>query len=930
MQAGNKRPRDNNSNPKGTNKNQDKPKGKNASSSSFSKHSSNSNINNNDNMTLLTSRKTAAREAAEIKELTKRIETESPAPGSLDISISEFTQLPLSRYTLQGLKQHKFTTLTQIQRIGIPHALAGRDILGAAKTGSGKTLAFIIPVLERLFRNQWTNEDGLGAIIISPTRELAMQIFEVLKIIGKSHFALSAGLITGGKDFEEEANAITRMAILVATPGRLLQHLEQTPNFTCENIQILVLDEADRLLDLGFADTLNSILKYLPGPPQRQTLLFSATQTKSVKDLARLSLSYPEYLAVHEKAESVTPARLSQHYVVCRLPDKLNLLFSFLRTHTSSKIIVFLSSCKESQYLFEAFRRLRPGIPLQLLHGKMKQTRRMLVYYDFLKKPEGCLFATDIAARGLDFPDVDWVIQLDCPEDVPTYIHRVGRTARFRNKGHALLVLLPSEVKAMIPLLQNAKIPINQTKINQNTAISITGKLSAEVAADTELKRMAQKAFLSYARSVYLQSNKDIFRIQELPFQEYGESLGLAIVPEVKYGKNINNNNDSDNSDSEMTPEQLRAASHAQKNQNKALARLKAKIAEEKAKRKENKENKIQSTSSKDSISSYDSSDEDDFDDDDDDDILEDDETESEEEEETNTKMISNKSNNKTTKTNSKTTTTTEEDEFFRPKKSTTTNSISKSKHTSDDEDDDYVLNENEDDNEGLSSIDLTDYDIANLTKFERQKIEKIIQDTKLLGSKSGGLPSKIDGLTPFQRIAISKALENSKQKNNNNIDDNNDDDNDDTMLTTTLSSSSSTSHIAKQADYYAQKIAKRLSSTSTRDKERERERIRTKHREERLRAKGKDIDNDNNETVPEVRLGGVDDDDNNTEEDDYNDDNNGQEDDDNNDNEVEIPSNKRSKSINNKVTSNTSSATSISNFEKLAKNILSKKSSFF
>jgi ATP-dependent RNA helicase DDX10/DBP4 len=230
MQAGNKRPRDSTSRNKDKNKTNGKQKPQNtSSSSSFSRKSGSSYSakypGGDTDASLLTSRKTAAREAAEIKELNKRIETESPSPGSLDVSISEFNQLPLSRYTAQGLKQHKFTTMTQIQRIGIPHALAGRDILGAAKTGSGKTLAFLIPVLERLFRNQWTSDDGLGAIIISPTRELAMQIFEVLKIIGKAHFALSAGLITGGKDFEEEANAITRMAILVATPGRVLQHL---------------------------------------------------------------------------------------------------------------------------------------------------------------------------------------------------------------------------------------------------------------------------------------------------------------------------------------------------------------------------------------------------------------------------------------------------------------------------------------------------------------------------------------------------------------------------------------------------------------------------------------------------------------------------------------------------------------------------------
>ena len=153
-------------------------------------------------------------------------------------------------------------------------------MLGAAKTGSGKTLAFVLPLLERLFVERWTADDGLAAIIITPTRELAMQIFEVIRKIGRFH-AFSAGLVTGGrKAFEEEQALIVHMNILVATPGRLLKHFESTPGFDVSNLLVLVLDEADRILDMGFKQQMDSILEYLPS---RQTLLFSATQTKSVK-----------------------------------------------------------------------------------------------------------------------------------------------------------------------------------------------------------------------------------------------------------------------------------------------------------------------------------------------------------------------------------------------------------------------------------------------------------------------------------------------------------------------------------------------------------------------------------------------------------------------------------------------------------------------
>lgn len=234
-------------------------------------------------------------ESEEVALLTARIAEESPASGTQATSSStlRFSAYPISRLTLKGLEGGKFTHPTDIQAAAIPHALAGRDILGAAKTGSGKTLSYVVPILERLFLERWGTEDGLGAVIIVPTRELGLQVFEVLRVAGRHH-NFSAGLITGGKkEFEDEQDHVVRMNVLIATPGRLLQHFEQTPGFDANSLQMLVLDEADRLLDLGFKKQLDAILTYLPA---RQTLLFSATQTKSVKDLARLSLRGAEYV----------------------------------------------------------------------------------------------------------------------------------------------------------------------------------------------------------------------------------------------------------------------------------------------------------------------------------------------------------------------------------------------------------------------------------------------------------------------------------------------------------------------------------------------------------------------------------------------------------------------------------------------------------
>uniref|UniRef100_A0A4W5QKP8 ATP-dependent RNA helicase n=1 Tax=Hucho hucho TaxID=62062 RepID=A0A4W5QKP8_9TELE len=433
---------------------------------------------------------------------------------------------------IPGLMEAQFRQPTEIQRQTIGFALQGKDVLGAAKTGSGKTLAFLIPVLECLYRQQWTAMDGLGALIISPTRELAYQTFEVLRKVGKNH-DFSAGLIIGGKDLKNESEKIHRTNIIICTPGRLLQHMDETAAFHASDLHMLVLDEADRILDMGFADTINAIVENLP--KTRQTLLFSATQTKSVKDLARLSLKDPEYVWVHEKAKFSTPATLEQNYVVCELHQKVNMLFSFIRSHLQKKVIVFFACCKEVQYLFRVFCRLRPGMPILALHGKQQQMKRVEVYNDFIKKKNAVLFATDIAARGLDFPAVNWVLQFDCPEDANTYIHRVGRTARYKEGGEALLVLLPSEEKNMLSQLQEKKVPINRIQVNPEKLTSVQQKLEAFLAQEKEQKERAQRCFVSYLRSVYLMKNKDVFDVFQLKLQEYAASLGLAVAPRVRF-----------------------------------------------------------------------------------------------------------------------------------------------------------------------------------------------------------------------------------------------------------------------------------------------------------------------------------------------------------------------------------------------------------
>jgi ATP-dependent RNA helicase DDX10/DBP4 len=427
--------------------------------------------------------------------------------------------------------------MTDVQSRAIPLALQGHDILGAAKTGSGKTLSFLIPVLENLYRLQHVGADaGLGALILSPTRELAIQIFDVLRKIGKHGHMFAAGLLIGGKSLESEKEALTRMNIVVATPGRMLQHLSQTAAFQVDDLKMLVLDEADRILDMGFQKDVDAIVEYLP--KERQTMLFSATQSRKVSDLARLSLQDPEYVSVHAEDKSATPKGLTQNYIICPIEEKMNTLWSFLQASKKSKILCFFSSAKTVRFVYESFRHMQPGIPLLHIHGRQKQGARLDTTAKFSAAKNSCLFATDVAARGLDFPAVDFVIQVDCPDDVDTYIHRVGRTARYNREGRGVLFLAPSEEEGMLKRLEQKKVPVELINVRQKKKTSITEQLQNMNFKDASIKYLGQKAFMTHVKSLYLQKDKTVFKLKEYNLEAYAASLGLPGAPRIKFLQN--------------------------------------------------------------------------------------------------------------------------------------------------------------------------------------------------------------------------------------------------------------------------------------------------------------------------------------------------------------------------------------------------------
>ena len=409
-------------------------------------------------------------------------------PGT-DSAPKVFSDLKLSEKTMKAIEDMKFTTLTEIQQRGIPPLLAGRDVLGAAKTGSGKTLAFLIPAVEMLSALRFKPRNGTGVIVVSPTRELALQIFGVAREL-MAHHSQTYGIVIGGANRRAEAEKLTRgVNLLIATPGRLLDHLQNTQGFVFKNVKALVIDEADRILEVGFEDEMRQIVKILP-KEERQTMLFSATQTTKVEDLARISLRPgPLYINVDHKKEHSTVAGLEQGYVICDSDKRFLLLFSFLKRNLKKKIIVFFSSCNCVKYHAELLNYI--DLPVLDLHGKQKQQKRTNTFFEFCNARQGTLICTDVAARGLDIPAVDWIVQFDPPDDPRDYIHRVGRTARGANgKGRSLMFLQPSEV-GFLHQLKEARVPVVEFEFPANKIVNVQSQLEKLIGQNYYLNKVS-------------------------------------------------------------------------------------------------------------------------------------------------------------------------------------------------------------------------------------------------------------------------------------------------------------------------------------------------------------------------------------------------------------------------------------------------------
>ena len=455
-------------------------------------------------------RKAAAKEGADSEKVSNTGESSSQddaASAALTPAVGSFrtVQPPLCRGVLDFLDSKKFHRMTPVQEATIPLFLTNKDVAVQAVTGSGKTLAFLIPVVERIRLKKFAKTQ-IGALVISPTRELAMQTWRVCKELCEATKLTPPLLLVGGgsgggssvnhrpvtedlKTFQKDGSDI-----VICTPGRMEDILTRYSVMDVSELEILILDEADVLLfgktvvDQTIANILNKL------PKMRRTGIFSATTTftnnKSIKPLLqRAGMRNPVLVNVQIAAKSVsseqpedankqvkskktsqanaltyTPTSLTNYYLVTKLEEKISRLSAFLKSHRDEKIIVFFVTCACVDFYGSTLHQIlkSENVDIELLHGKLVQKRREKAMERFRDvKTGGALFCTDVAARGLDVADVDWVVQVDAPQDPSQFVHRVGRSARAGRKGSSLVFLTDKE-EAYVDLLANRQVALTE------------------------------------------------------------------------------------------------------------------------------------------------------------------------------------------------------------------------------------------------------------------------------------------------------------------------------------------------------------------------------------------------------------------------------------------------------------------------------------
>lgn len=448
----------------------------------------------------------------------------------------------------------QFTRVMPVQEASIPLFCKNSDVCVEACTGSGKTLAYLLPTFHKLLQLK-KRPKGVFALVIVPSRELAQQIKVVSDQINSAlERPYSVMCIVGGHSLPEDIRKLETESpdIIIATPGRLSDLMDKVEAFRIGKLEVLILDEADRLLDIDFQITIHRIIERLP--KQRRTGLFSATMSADVNKLVKAGLRNPAYIEVKIKSrisdtrsgsiQQPMPEGLTNFYMTFGSPyDKLPALVGFLASKRDCKVIVFLCTCASTNYYTLLLKRLALFQESQVfrLHGRMKQSQREQVYSEFEQLSTGIILTTDLLARGIDLPRVDWVVQFDPPKDPDYYVHRVGRTARAGTEGNTLLMLLESEA-AYIPFLENRKMQLDEFS-EDIEHIDVYEEVKALTVDDREVLEAAQQAFVSYVRFYKEHHLSYIFEFKHLDLGFLAQSFSLLRIPRIKeiLGKQIDN-----------------------------------------------------------------------------------------------------------------------------------------------------------------------------------------------------------------------------------------------------------------------------------------------------------------------------------------------------------------------------------------------------
>jgi ATP-dependent RNA helicase RhlB len=337
---------------------------------------------------------------------------------------------------MAGIQQAGFTQCTPIQAQTLPIALAGRDVAGQAQTGTGKTAAFLVALYQALLTRPTAanrSRTSIRALIVAPTRELAVQIHHDALTLG-AHTGLKHTVVFGGIDYEKQRLELGQGCdVLIGTPGRLIDYFKQHV-YDMRHAQVLVLDEADRMFDLGFIADIRYILRRLPPPERRQSMLFSATLSHRVLELAYEHMNNPEAVRIEPDKMTVDEVRQLMYYP--SMEEKVPLLIGLLRQSEAHRTLVFVNTKRTAERLESALK--ANGFHAQALSGDVPQNKRLRFLRDFHEGALAVLIATDVASRGLHIPDVSHVFNFDLPQDPPDYVHRIGRTARAGAEGDAI------------------------------------------------------------------------------------------------------------------------------------------------------------------------------------------------------------------------------------------------------------------------------------------------------------------------------------------------------------------------------------------------------------------------------------------------------------------------------------------------------------